>query len=207
MSLVAGPGGTAWLRILPPWHAILLSGGTSDFHGSRLPSWYWTLHTIRRNNHDGEPVRSNTVLHYRSLRVNELENAIGKMLERIEGGLGRVDAEVRDQLLPALMVMREKVKPGHWQEFLRAHRLNPATVRQWRARQKATTASLLHLFGESRMICLKKKAARLGETPDEALLKAAKRGFEELLKGNVKYASELAKDFLEAYAMVGPAGG
>jgi hypothetical protein len=47
----------------------------------------------------------------------------------------------------------------------------------------------------------------LGETPDEALLKAAKRGFEELLKGNVKYASELAKEFLEAYAMVGPAGG
>ncbi len=36
----------------------------------------------------------------------------------------------------------------------------------------------------------------LGETPDEALLKAAKRGFEELLKGNVKYASELAKEFL-----------
>ena len=91
------------------------------------------------------------------------------------------------------------VKPGHWQEFLRAHRLNPATVRKWRARQRATTTSLLYLFGESRKIYFKKKP-RLGETPDEALLKAAKRGFEELLKGNVKYARELAKEFLEAYA-------
>jgi hypothetical protein len=121
------------------------------------------------------------------------------MLERVEGGLGRVDAELRDQLLPALMVLRERVKPGHWQDFLRAHRLNPATVRKWRARQKASTQSLLHLFGESRKICLQRKP-RLEETPAEALLKAAKRGFEELLKGDMTYASEIAKQFLEAYA-------
>jgi hypothetical protein len=121
------------------------------------------------------------------------------MLERVESGLGRVDAELRNQLMPALTVLRERVEPGHWQEFLRANRLNPATVRKWRARQRATTTSLLNLFGESRKICLNKKP-RLGETPEEALLKA-KRGFEELLRGDLKYASEIAKQFLSFKGM------
>jgi hypothetical protein len=154
---------------------------------------------IRGNSYEGEPVRPDTVLHYRSLRVDELEIDIGKMLERIEGGLGRVDAELRDQMLPALMVMRERVKPGHWEQFLRAHRLNPATVRKWRARQKATTTSLLSLFGEEPKVRLKEKPEP-DETVQKALLKAAKRAFEELLKGNVDYAKKLAKEFLEAYA-------
>jgi hypothetical protein len=54
---------------------------------------------IRGSNYPGgEPVRPDTVLYFRSLRVGELEIALGKMLERIEGGLGRVDAELRNQL-------------------------------------------------------------------------------------------------------------
>jgi hypothetical protein len=155
---------------------------------------------LRRTYDEGHPVAPSTVFHFRSLHVDELENAIGKMLERVEGGLGRVDAELRNQLLPALMVLRERVKPGHWEEFLRAHRFHPATVRKWRARQKASTESLLHLFGESRKIDLNEKL-RLGETPAEALLKAAKRGFEELLIGDLKYGSEIAKEFLRGLRM------
>ena len=38
------------------------------------------------------------------------------------------------------------------------------------------------------------------ETATEALLKAAARICEELLRGNMKYASKLAAEFLEAYA-------
>jgi hypothetical protein len=121
---------------------------------------------VRRNEHQGEPVRPDTVFYYRSLGVDELQNAIGKMLERIESGLGRVDADLRDQLLPALLIMRERVKPGDWQSFLRAHSLNPATVRKWRARQKATTTSLLHLFGEPREV---RQLQRRPEPPENGM--------------------------------------
>jgi hypothetical protein len=147
---------------------------------------------------ESESVRPDTVFYYRSMHVDELENAIGGMLRRTRGGLGRVDAELRDRLLPALMVLREKVQPGEWQRFLRAHKLNPDTVRQWRARQKATTTSLLRLFGEPPPIRSTKMPR--SETATEALLKAAARTCEELLRGNVKYASKLAAEFLEAYA-------
>jgi hypothetical protein len=100
------------------------------------------------NPRNGESVRADTVFYYRSMRVDELENVISSMVGQTTVGRGRVDADLRDRLLPALMVLREKAKHGEWQRFLRVHKLNPATVRQWRARQKATTTSLLRLFGE-----------------------------------------------------------
>jgi hypothetical protein len=81
--------------------------------------------TVPKNAGAGECVQIDTVFYYRSLEVAELEKAIRAMLRRTTNGLGRVDAELRDRLLPALLVLREKVRPGHWQEFLRAHGLNP----------------------------------------------------------------------------------
>lgn len=157
-----------------------------------------TCHALVTVPHDGETVRLDTVFYYRSMQVAELEKTIGAMLRRTRGGLGRVDAELRDRLLPALLVLREKVKPGQWQEFLRTHRLNPATVRQWRRRQKATTTSLLRLFGEPPPI--RSPKASTPESATEALLKAAARMCEELLKGEVNYARKMAARFLEAYA-------
>lgn len=155
--------------------------------------------TVPKNAGAGECVQIDTVFYYRSLEVAELEKAIRAMLRRTTNGLGRVDAELRDRLLPALLVLREKVRPGHWQEFLRAHGLNPDTVRQWRRRQKAATASLLRLFGEPLPIPSPKRQTA-AESATEALLKAAARICEELLKGNVNYARKLAMEFLEACA-------
>ena len=158
---------------------------------------------LRKDDHQGETVRPDTVFYYRSLRVDELERTVGKMLERIEGKLGRVDADLRDQLLPALLVMRERVKPGHWQRFLYSHNLNPATIRKWRERQKASTTSLLHLLGEPQKARTPQRMPGFQETETEALFQAAKRGFEELLKGNVKFAEKLGKEFLEAFGALG----
>jgi hypothetical protein len=158
------------------------------------------LMTVPRTTHAGESVQLDTVFYYRSMRVTELEQAIATMLERTTSGLGRVDSELRDRLLPALVVLRERVKPGQWQEFLRTHGLNPATVRQWRRRQKATTVSLLRLFGEPPPVQSSK--AVMSENSTDALLKAAARTCEELLKGNVRYARKMAERFLEAYACV-----
>ncbi len=145
----------------------------------------------------GEVVADAGVRFYQSLSVDELRKEIGKLLAGVEGGLHRVDAEMRRQLLPALAILKQKLPHGQWEQFLRDNKLNPTTVRMWRARERATTSILVQLLSDAPKPRqnVRKEAPESGK---DLLAKAAKRMAKELLRGNVSYAKKLAAEYLEA---------
>jgi hypothetical protein len=80
--------------------------------------------------------------------LRELESEIRMMLQGVEGGLGRVNKIMRGELIAALEILLQRVPHGEWQNFLKAHRLNPSTVRNWRARGRGQAIRLRHIVGE-----------------------------------------------------------
>jgi len=119
------------------------------------------------------------------------------MLRGVEGSIGRITSEGRAQLLPALTILHQRLEHGQWQDFLTAHRLNPSTVRSWRARERAATRSLLHLLGEE--VEPRKKKREMPESAARQLAKAGKRFAQAVLAGDLKYARRLARSYLEAF--------
>ena|SRR5579872_6474994 len=147
----------------------------------------------------GETVREPSGHYYRSLSLDELQTAITKMLGNIQGGIARINAEMRHQLLPALEVLRERLPHGQWEQFLVVHKLNPNTVRFWRAQERLTTTALVELLGEEP----KKRNKKKREEPDESaaveLAKAGNRLAKAVLKNNKKYAAKLAVEYQQAF--------
>jgi hypothetical protein len=68
------------------------------------------------------------------------------MRRGVEGGLGRVNKIIRGELIAALEILRQRVHPGEWEKFLKAHRLNPSAVRNWRG------VNAVNLFDSGRFL-------------------------------------------------------
>jgi len=104
---------------------------------------------LKRLQSEAEVVREESFDYYRSLELPELKSEIGMMIKSVEGGLGRVNKIMRGKLIAALEILRQRVHHGEWEKFLKDHRLNPSTVRNWRARGRSEAMRLRQILGES----------------------------------------------------------
>jgi hypothetical protein len=148
---------------------------------------------------EGELVNQESREYYRSLDVPELEFEISAMIKNVEGGLGRVNKIMRSKLITALEVLRQRVPHGDWERFLKDRRLNPSTVRNWRARGRHEATRLREILGDSSLSSPRKKKRELSESAAVQLAKAGKRLAETVLQGNKSYAVKLAEDYLVAF--------
>src|SRR5256885_15129510 len=152
---------------------------------------------VTRQRAEGTPVDAETSHYYRSLAPEELESEIANMLLNIDGGLGRVHALLRDKLIIALEILRMHVPHGLWEIFLQQHKLNPHTVRQWRARGRHEAQRLREILGDGSVMHFSKKRAE--PEPDGAYLELAKAGRRlaiAVLKHDLKYVRNLAHDYV-----------
>ncbi|HET9409796.1 MAG TPA: hypothetical protein VFO39_21345 [Candidatus Sulfotelmatobacter sp.] len=148
----------------------------------------------------GELVEHGGEEYYRSLKLPELKSEIEQLVRIVEGGLGRVNMVMRGELLAALGILRGRVPHGEWEKFLKAHRLNPSTVRNWRARGRGDAIQLREMLGQSPPPPPQRtKKQAVSESAAIQLAKAGKRLAETVLNGDRRYAAQLAKNFLEAY--------
>ncbi len=83
-----------------------------------------------------------------SLSVDELKQAIQDALQQVEASVTRTTAAMRKQLLPALLVLRERIPHGEWEGFLESVNLNPATVRKWRQRERQSAEFIAAIVGK-----------------------------------------------------------
>ena len=137
----------------------------------------------------------------RSLTNGELKAEIAELVSSIVGGLNRVDQRLlRQQLLPALTVLRQRLRRGEWQNFLESIRLNPATVRSWRARERVTTRDVLSLLGEPPPTRRRKAREEVSEPVWRELAEAGKRLAKSVASGaNPSYTRRLARELLQAF--------
>jgi hypothetical protein len=162
--------------------------------------WTVACHALtRRARVEGEVVRRETSEHFRSLSTSELENDITGMLTTIEGGLGRVNAVMRERLIVALEVYKNRIPHGQWEQFLRANKLHPATVRSWRARGRHDAQRLREILGDEVVVRPPRRKKPEDESASVQLAKAGQRLAMAVLRKDWKYAIRLARDLLEAF--------
>lgn len=77
---------------------------------------------------------------------DELTAMVDQSVERMSVLSRRVQAEIRASLLPALREVKRRIEDGKpvdghtgFEDFLKAHGLNPATVRKWEQRERERT--------------------------------------------------------------------
>src|SRR5579864_9064665 len=105
----------------------------------------------------GEIIGTSNQAYYRSLKDDELLQALRQSVTKLQGSSVRMTQELREHLLPALMVLRErymqrrrrKPMPGRptYYEVLASLNLKPDTVRKW-FRPTASAAAVLQLLCE-----------------------------------------------------------
>jgi hypothetical protein len=137
----------------------------------------------------------------RSLTDDELKAEITELVSGVVAGLNRLDHQLlRQQLLPALTLLRRRLQRGEWQNFLQTIRLNPATVRSWRARELATTRSVLSLLGEPLTTRRRKAREEVPESVWRELAEAGKRLAKSVAaEADVRYTRRLARELLAAF--------
>lgn len=147
----------------------------------------------------GEIVDPESVEYYRSLKLPELESEVAELIKTVEGGLGRVNKIMRGKLIDAVEILRERVPHGEWQEFLKAHRMNPSTVRNWRARGRGDAIRLREYWVNHRLCAGGRRERKCRKSSAMRLAMAGKRLAETVVKGDHRYAAKLAQDFLDAF--------
>jgi hypothetical protein len=90
---------------------------------------------------DGEVLGTDDQAYFRSLSDDELLQALRQSMSKLQSGSFRVTQELRQHLLPALLVLRERhMQPGRrkpilgrptYYEVLASLNLKPDTVRKW----------------------------------------------------------------------------
>ena len=154
----------------------------------------------------GEIIGTGNQAYYRSLNEDELLQAIRLSMGTVQGGSVRMTQELREHLLPAVMELRERcMQPGRrkpipgrptYYEALRSLNLKPDTVRKW-FKLTASADAVLQLLGE-RPKRKRPSHPAVEESAARQLLTAADKMAAALLDGNIKAATQLAREYCEA---------
>jgi len=144
-----------------------------------------------------EIVEEDTLFYYRSLTVKELEEAVRQTLGNVESSVVRTTSEIRAHLVPALMVLRDKIPHGDWQKFLRSVNIKPVTFRQWRHRVRFATKEAEYLISGRPL--LQRGKRDVPESVAQEFMKAGER-LAQAVTSKDPYAEKLARDYLDAYA-------
>jgi hypothetical protein len=154
----------------------------------------------------GGVLGSNDQLYYRSLNDDELLRDLRRAASELHSTSVRMTEEVRQHLLPGLLVLRERyMQPGRripdpdrptYYEVLSSLNLKPDTVRKWFNRPAGADV-VLELLGESRKP-IGRSRPRSDDSAAQLLLVAADKMAAELLKGNITAATRSAREYSEA---------
>lgn len=154
----------------------------------------------------GEVIGASNQAFFRSLNDDELLQAIRQSVSTLQGGSVRITQDLREHLLPALMVLRErhmqrgrrKPMPGTptYYEVLASLNLKPDTVRKW-FRPTASADAVLQLLGERGQRKRPRRSA-VEESAAQLLLAAADKIAAALLDGKIDTATRLAREYREA---------
>jgi hypothetical protein len=153
----------------------------------------------------GEIVFTSDQQYYRSLNDDELLDALRQSLSTLQSASVRITQEVRQHLLPALRVLRERYKqpgrrkpiPGRptYSQVLQSLNLKPDTVRRWFSRTVSADA-VLELLGE-RPKRKRPSHRSVEESTAQILLAFSDRIVAALLKGEIELAKRLAREYSE----------
>src|SRR5579864_1487157 len=154
----------------------------------------------------GEIIGTSNQAYYRSLKDDELLQALRQSVTKLQGSSVRLTQDLRESLLPALMVLRErhmqrgrrKPMPGRptYYEVLASLNLKPDTVRKW-FRPTVSAVAVLQLLGESEQRKRPPPSA-VEESATQLLLAAADKIAAALLDGKIDTATRLAREYREA---------
>ncbi len=137
--------------------------------------------------------------YYRSLSAEELEATVKELLEGSRGLVLRTTAAMRGKLLPALVVLRQRLnKRGRWQKFLRSVGITPAQWRQWNSRERFAAREVAHFLGEPAQRRLPAKCPAITQSEAEILARAGARLAKAVVGRDRKYALKLARAYLQA---------
>ena len=155
---------------------------------------------------DGEVLGTDDQTYYRSLNDDELLQALRQSLSKLQLGSVRLTQELRQKLLPALLVLRERyMQPGRrkpipgrptFYEVVTSLNLKPDTVRKW-FKQTASAHAVLQLLDERDNRWRPSREA-VHESAAQILLITADKIAAELLDGNIESATRLAREYCEA---------
>jgi hypothetical protein len=154
----------------------------------------------------GEVIGASNQAFYRSLNDDELLQALQQSVSTLQGASVRMTQDLREHLLPALLVLRErymqrgrrKPMPGRptYYEVLASLNLKPDTVRKW-FRPTASADAVLQLLGE-RGRRKRPPHSAVEESAAQLLLAAADKIATALLDGKIDTATRLAREYCEA---------
>jgi hypothetical protein len=155
---------------------------------------------------DGEVLGTDDQAYFRSLSDDELLQALRQSMSKLQSGSFRVTQELRQHLLPALLVLRERhMQPGRrkpilgrptYYEVLASLNLKPDTVRKW-FKQTVSADAVLQLLDE-RPKRKRPSHQAVQESAAQILLGAADKIAAELLDGHIETATQLAREYCEA---------
>ena len=154
----------------------------------------------------GEVISASNQAFYRSLNDDELLQALQQSVSTLQGSSVRITQDLREHLLPALLVLRERyMQPGRrkptpgrptYYEVLASLNLKPDTVRKW-FRPTASADVVLQLLGE-RGERKRPPRSAVEESAAQLLLAAADKIAAALLDGKIDTATRLAREYCEA---------
>jgi hypothetical protein len=154
----------------------------------------------------GEIIDTSNQAYYRSLKDDELLRALRQSVSKLQSASLRTTQELRQHLLPALLVLRERyMQPGRrkpmpgrptYYQVLASLNLKPDTVRKW-FKPTASADAVLQLLGERRKLT-RSSHPPVEESAAQLLLTAADKMAAELLDGNIEVATRLAREYCEA---------
>jgi hypothetical protein len=154
----------------------------------------------------GEVISTSSEPYYRSLNADELLEALRQSVSKLGSTSVRLTQELREHLLPALLVLRERyMQPGRrkpipgrptYYQVLASLNLKPDTVRKW-FKQTVSADEVLQLLGE-RSKRTRPSHPEVEESAAELLLAAADKMAAKLLDGDIEAATRLAREYCEA---------
>jgi hypothetical protein len=154
----------------------------------------------------GEVIGVSNQAFYRSLNDDELLQVLQKLVGTLQGASLRITQDLREHLLPALLVLRERhMQPGRrkpipgrptYYEVLASLNLKPDTVRKW-FRPTASADAVLQLLGERGQRKWPRRSA-VDESATQLLLAAADKIAAAVLDGKIDTATRLAHEYWEA---------
>lgn len=152
----------------------------------------------------GATLRVNADKDYRTLSTEEILRDIAEAVAQIESNQIKTSAEMRKRLLPALIVLKKRLKrkkPGY-EETLRKMGIAPSTVRSWFYRGRAADEVIEMLEREPRALPVA-QGVSAGEPLDatDELLRHADRMAAAVLRGKMDWARRLAAEYANARRM------
>ncbi len=152
---------------------------------------------------DVEIVEQESIYHFRSLTIDELQAKIEAMLSDVDLSALRLTRELRQRLLPALIVLKDRIPHGEWQDYLQSIGLKPGTFRMMRKREREAANDITALLTDGGLRKAPKRKPQISESAETQLLRFAKKSFERILsdKCACKHSKADAREFLDAYHM------